>query len=432
MRVFFSVGEPSGDLHGANLIRDLRRFAPGIEACGFGGPKMAAAGCRTLFDLTSLAVMFFADALKHYRTFRKHLAAAEEFLDRNPVEAVVLIDFPGFNWHVARLAKKRGIPVFYFGLPQMWAWAPWRTGKLRRLVDHALCKLPFEPAWFAARGVNAVSVGHPWFDEIDRQEAGLDQDFVRRMTNPASPAEASGRASARRVGDVVQRKEDPASPLLLLLPGSRDSEVKRNWPVLRDTARRLQQERPGLRVAVGCFSDSHRRRIEEDLRSDPVAVDVFSGRTPELIRSATCAIACSGSVSLELLAARLPSVIVYRLSRFNHFLATWFVRCRYITLVNLLAAGRIERDGRALFDPASPAAEEVPMPEYLDSRDRSADVAAEVGRWLDDPPALARNRQWLDRLASEFARPGASVRAAEYIAERLDVSQKKAPRRQAA
>lgn len=407
MRVFFSVGEPSGDLHGANLIRDLRRFVPGIEACGFGGPKMAAAGCQALFDLTSLPVMFFADAIRHYRTFKRHLASAAAFFERTQVDAVVLIDYPGFNWHVARLAKKLGIPVFYYGVPQMWAWAPWRTGKLRRLVDHVLCKLPFEPDWFRARGVNAVCVGHPYFDEIERQEHEIDRDFVRRMTGPASP-------------------------LLLLLPGSRGSEVQRNWPVLRETARRLQGERPGLRVAVGCFSDTHRRSIEDDLRSSQLAIDVFSGRTPELIRSATCAIACSGSVSLELLAARLPGAIVYRLSRFNHFLAARFLRCRYITLVNLMAVPDIARNGRALFDPAAPAAEEVPLPEFLDSRDRSADLAVQVAKWLDDPLALARQRQWLDRLAREFVRPGASVRAAETIAHQLGAGEQQAPRRKAA
>ena len=193
MKIFFSVGEPSGDLHGANLIRDLKQRDPSLVFTGFAGPKMQAAGCESLFDLTLLPVMFIAAALWNIRTFLRRLREADQYFAKNRVDAVVLIDYPGFNWCVARRAGKHGIPVFYYGVPQMWAWAPWRIKKLRRLVDHVLCKLPFEPAWFQERNVQANYVGHPFYDEVVRQK--VDCDFVERMA-------------------------DPKSPLLLLLPGS--------------------------------------------------------------------------------------------------------------------------------------------------------------------------------------------------------------------
>ena len=124
-RIFFSAGEPSGDLHGANLIRQLRARSPEIETLGFGGPRMAAEGCELLADLTQLAVMWFVAVLAHLRRFYKLYRQAQRCFREQQVDAVVLIDYPGFNWWVARAAQRAGIPVYYYGVPQMWAWAPW-------------------------------------------------------------------------------------------------------------------------------------------------------------------------------------------------------------------------------------------------------------------------------------------------------------------
>ena len=140
MRIFFSVGEPSGDLHGANLIRRLK-LQTEVECVGFGGPKMEEAGCELKFELTSMAVMFIAEVLKNIRLFFRLIGDADKYFAENKVDAVVLIDYPGFNWWIARKAKKHGIPVFYYGVPQMWAWAGWRVRKIRKFVDHVLLSL---------------------------------------------------------------------------------------------------------------------------------------------------------------------------------------------------------------------------------------------------------------------------------------------------
>src|SRR5688500_16117219 len=137
--IFFSVGEPSGDLHGANLIRALKQRCPGVECVGFGGPKMQEAGCRLHTDLTALAVMWFLRVLLNIRVFLRLLGDARRYFRTERPDAVVLIDYPGFNWHVARAAKAEGIPVFYYSPPQIWAWANWRVKKMRRDVDHVLC-----------------------------------------------------------------------------------------------------------------------------------------------------------------------------------------------------------------------------------------------------------------------------------------------------
>ena len=185
MKIFFSVGEPSGDLHGANLIRELRRLHSHGEFVGYGGPRMAAAGCQLHADLTELAVMWFLRALMHLPRFWQLVCQADRYFRHQRPDAVILIDYPGFNWWIARRAKAHRIPVFYYGAPQMWAWAGWRVGKMRRLVDHVLCKLPFEADWYRQRGCDATYVGHPYFDEMAQQ--ALDAAFVAGQAHRTRP-----------------------------------------------------------------------------------------------------------------------------------------------------------------------------------------------------------------------------------------------------
>ena len=139
---------------------------------------MAAAGCQLHADLTALAVMWFARVLVNLHKFWGLVSRADRYFRHHRPDAVVLIDYPGMNWWIARRAKVHGIPVYYYAPPQIWAWATWRVGKMRRLVDHALCSLPFEEAWLRQRGCKATYVGHPFFDEVRRRP--LDEVFISR------------------------------------------------------------------------------------------------------------------------------------------------------------------------------------------------------------------------------------------------------------
>ncbi|QDU94662.1 lipid-A-disaccharide synthase [Lignipirellula cremea] len=389
MRIFFSAGEPSGDLHGANLIRDLReQSGDEVECVGFGGPKMADAGCRLHFDLTELAVMGLIEPLKHISTFWSLYRSADRYFHNHHVDAVVLIDYPGFNWWIAKAAKAHGVPVFYYGAPQMWAWARWRVKKMRRLVDHVLCKLPFEKDWYSKHGCNATYVGHPYYDDIERTQ--LDAAFVEKL---------------RSVKD----------PLVAILPGSRTRELVSNLPTFLKTVDNIRRELPNVRFAVGAFNERLAKLARTEIAERNLNVDVYVGRTSELMAEADCCMACSGSVSLELLHYAKPTVILYKVQSYNMMLQWFFRKVKYITLVNLLAADDPFDPDVSLYDPNSPDAAKAPFPEYLTSEDKSDWIAYHVIQWLTDESQRNACVDKLIDLRERYAQPGASRKAADYI-----------------
>ena len=372
MHIFVSAGEPSGDLHAANLIRAIRKRDPDATFAGFGGPHMAEAGAVVLFPLVELAVMWFLRVLLNTHKFLGVVAQADRYFRDAKPDAVVLIDYPGLHWWIARKAKNRGIPVVYYVPPQIWAWAGWRVEKVRRFIDLVLCSLPFEPAWYHARGVpQARYVGHPYFDELLGR--AVDSDFLLAETSLGGPVVA-------------------------ILPGSRTQEVTRNIPVMLRAAGILQARRPDARFVVACLHDRHKAMVDALVvaHAPGLPLTTFAARTPELIRLADVAWAVSGSVGLELMMEALPTVVLYKINRFDLVVARRFIKAKYISLVNLLA-------------------DEAVMPEYLTDQDVSGELAGWAGRWLDDPAERARASAKLAELSARVAVPGASDRAAAEI-----------------
>jgi lipid-A-disaccharide synthase len=401
MKIFFSVGEPSGDLHGANLVRELRKHRPDCQCVGYGGPRMAAAGCELHEDLTKLAVMWLLHALLNIHKFWNLASRADRYFRHHRPDAVVLIDYPGFNWWIARRAKAHGIPVFYYGVPQLWAWAGWRIGKMRRFVDHVLCKLPFEETWYRERGCNATFVGHPYFDQLRTEQ--LDTAFIDRL----------------QAGD---------GPLVAILPGSRTQEVKSNLSYFLKAARIVHEQVPNARFAIASFKESQAAIARDAVAGSGLPIEVHLRRTPEIIEAADCAMAVSGSVSLELLYHTTPTVILYYISRLAYFVQTFFRKVRYITLVNLLTATDLFPKRVATYDPNDPVDAHVLMPEYLTCQDKSRQVATHVIEWLIDPAKRAVRISQLAELKARVGHGGASQRAADYMLKILDARPKPALR----
>jgi lipid-A-disaccharide synthase len=392
LRIFFSAGEPSGDLHGANLIKALRGRLGRIEAVGYGGPRMEAAGCQLHADLTALAVMWFLRALMNLHRFWDLLSRADRYFCHQRPDAVVLVDYPGFNWWIARRAKAHGIPVFYYAPPQIWAWARWRVKKMRRLVDHVLCALPFEQKWLADEGCNATLVGHPYFDEVRRQE--LDPGFLRHFR--AQPG-----------------------PLVTILPGSRTQEVEANLGDFLKAAILIRARVPDARFAIAAFRPRHAEMARRRAAAAGLSAEVHVAKTPELVRLADCCMAVSGSVSLELLYHTKPTVVLYRISPFAYFVQGFFRKVRYITLVNLLTTDDPFPADLGPCDTDGEDARRLLFPEYLTCEDKSAQVAAHVVTWLTRPDQREMRIAELARLKAQVAHGGASHRAADYILETL-------------
>jgi lipid-A-disaccharide synthase len=397
MKIFFSVGEPSGDLHGANLIRALRARRPNLECVGYGGPKMAEAGCSLHADLTALAVMWLLRALLNLHKFLALVWRADRYFRDERPDGVVLVDYPGFNWWIARKAKARGIPVFYYAPPQIWAWASWRVKKMRRFVDHVLCSLPFEADWFRERGCHATFVGHPYFDEVRSRR--LDQDFLDRQV-------------------LLE------GPLVVLLPGSRTQEVVQNLPTFLKAAARIRQLRPDARFAIASFKASQAAIARELVQKSGLPVEVYVRRTAELIELSDACLAVSGSVSLELLYHAKPTVVLYKISRFAFFVQRLFRKVKYITLVNLLVADELFPRDLAPYDSASPADAKALFPEYLTCEDKSESLAQHVLAWLNDDGRRKRLVRELVALKMRVAHGGASRRATDYLLREIDAQSK--------
>lgn len=361
---------------------------------------MARAGCQLLADLTPLAVMWLFHAVAHLPEFWKLLRRADDAFRTDRPDALVLIDYPGFNWWMARVAKKYGVPVFYYGVPQMWAWAPWRIRKMRRLVDHAICKLPFEASWYRSRGCPATYVGHPYFDELSGQV--LDREFLDRQR--ARP-----------------------ETLVTILPGSRTQEVTSNLETFFRTAEHLHEQAGSVRFAIAAYNERHAEWARGQLERWPIDAEVHVNRTAELIAAAHCCLACSGSVSLELLFREKPAVILYRIGAAAYGVQRMMRRVKYITLVNLLATENPFPRDLSTYDPDAPGAEPVPYPEYLTWRDVSSRMADHIARWIESPTAHAQCVEQLRSLKERFAQPGASERAAQLILDmlRVDRSQRR-------
>lgn len=373
--IFFSVGEPSGDLHASNLIAQLQRHSPGLRYRGLGGAKMSATGCQIDYELTQLAVVGMVEVLPKLREFFRVADLAESILKSDRPSAVVLVDFPGFNWHIARRAHKLGIPVVYYLPPQLWAWGSWRLKKLRRTVDHVLCNLPFEPAWYAERNLQVEYVGHPFFDEVSSKP--LDQAFMQQW----------------REHDGMQ---------VAVLPGSRTREVESIWPMQLAAIRELAARYPRTRFLVAAYRDRHREQCESRLTSKDQALNnikFFVGKTSEVIELSDCALMKSGSVSLEMMARSTPAVVTYHASRTLYAIGRCLTNLNSMTLPNMIAG-------------------ETVMPEFLaigSTAKATGQVIAALDRLIGDEEVRRAQTQKLQALAARYAQPGASDRAARAI-----------------
>jgi len=376
------AGERSGDLHGAELATALGPELHGVEIFGCGGEAMRAAGVEIVADLRDFAMVGITEVISGLPRARRAFHAILAEARRRPPALAVLIDAPSLNLRLAKQLKPRGIKVVYYVSPQIWAWKKWRLRHLQKRVDKMLCIFDFEEEIYQRAGVPVEYVGHPMLDRPEIAEAGVSRD------------EFFARAGF-----------DPALPLIALLPGSRESELRYILPGLIDAVEELRRRRPDrwrqfvIPAAPTLDAGSIQLRLDERADSRDF-IKVLTNATHDALRYADAAVVASGTATLETALLGCPMVVVYRLATSTAFLARFMVDVPYFSIVNLLAGKRV-------------------VPELMQNDFTPPRVADEIERLLGSSEARAEMLADFRRIRARLGRGGAARRASEAIAEML-------------
>ena len=317
-RIWIIAGEASGDLYGAELAKELAGQRPGIEIAGMGGAAMKAAGVRIIVDSTELGIVGIAEVFKKIPFFVKLLGRMAKQAEEERPDTVVLIDYPGFNIRLAERLHKAGIHVVYYISPQVWAWKKGRIPKIASNVDRMLCIFPFEPKVYDGTGLDAEFVGHPLLEILKPYRERADES-----------------------------RDDK---LVLLLPGSRSTELKALVGPLVSTATLLLEKEPSLRFAMPLPRDRTKTLAESLINGLNVpkntldAIEISVGNTRELMTRAACGIAASGTVTVEAAILGLPLVVTYKVNWLSYQLAKRLVKLPYITIANLVTEKCVDEE----------------------------------------------------------------------------------------
>ena len=371
-RIFISACEHSAELHCANLISAANQLSPAIDWTGFGGPKMAAAGCVLLAQPVQKAAMHYnvLKQLGYYRTLIKQAAA---YLAENRPDLVIVCDSPAFNFHIAKAARRLGIPVLFYVAPQLWAWAPWRIRKLRRCCTKLACILPFEQEWFTTRGVNAAFVSNPLFDTL--------AEPVRQNIKPYT-------------GYRVE------APRIALLPGSRDGEIATLWPAMLQIASLLKAQHPQAAFAA-CAADADKLALMKTLAQDQSNIQIEVGKLHETVKTCDFALVASGSATLQVAAAGCPMAILYQSNKWMwRLVGRWLITTCYLSLVNILAKHEL-------------------VPEYMPYFDSVEPIAKTCSTLLSTPDKLKQTSQALIDLVEPLAASRASDNVANIVLDMI-------------
>lgn len=317
-RIMIVAGEASGDIYGADLAREALKLDPDLQFFGIGGARMREAGVETLVDSADMAVVGLIEVLKHFDVISQAFLKLKKIILAEPPAVLILIDYPGFNLRLAKIAKKAGVKVLYYISPQIWAWRQGRVKKIAALVDHMAVILPFEADFYEKAGVPVTFVGHPMLDlvkvSVDRQKAA--ESFSL----------------------------DPSRKIVGLFPGSRRSELERLLPVIVDSARLLKQSFDNLQFVLPLASTLEEEDILPLFKASGIDVTITRDRIHDLIRACDAVISVSGTVTLEVALVGTPMVIIYRLSPFTYQLAKRLVKIDNIGLCNIVAGKTVVRE----------------------------------------------------------------------------------------
>ena len=373
MTIYFVAGEVSADNHGAALMRFLRELDPSLKFIGRGGSQMQqVAGAQFKNWIGEAAVLGLWEVLRKYGYFREQFRQTLSEIQESKPDAVVLIDYPGFNLRLARSLRAQSPTqkTIYYISPQVWAWNRGRIKKMARFIDLVLCIFPFETDLYAASALRAVFVGHPMIERLETQKIGAQRD----------------------------------PNLIGLFPGSRSREVRKIFPVMIETARRLLQFNPTLRFQVAAASEELAREMSEMLRAKQLAdgqtIEIAVGQTAAIMQRVFLGIVASGSATLEAAYFRMPFVLIYKVAWPTYVAARLVVNVDYLGMPNLLAGKEV-------------------VQEFIQHEAKPDAITKAVWLLMEDTPAHDRMISDFDAIIGKLGGTGASERAAQAILEEL-------------
>lgn len=366
------AGESSGDFHGSSLIYALKKINPDIEISGIGGQRMRQAGASLYHDISELAIIGFTDVLANLKKLRQVFNSLLDKIDLLRPDAIVLVDYPGFNLKLAREIKKRQIPVIYYISPQVWAWGKERIKAIRQSVDKMIVVFKFEEALYKDYGINVSFVGHPLLDIA--YPTICREDFLSRL----------GLSNSKLT--------------IGLMPGSRKTEIEKILPVFLESARiinqRLSRVQFALLKAPGLAYEIYKPR----LKKYEFSVALCENQTYNFLNICDFVLVASGTATLEAAIMQKPMVIAYKVSFLNWLIARYLIKLPFIGLVNVVAGRKI-------------------IPEFIQYRAKSGLIAKEALKILNNQERLSKIRLQLENVRNSLGSPGASQRAAKIISD---------------
>jgi lipid-A-disaccharide synthase len=373
-KILLVAGEASGDLHGSHLVQAIQSIDPDIEFYGVGGEGLKKAGMRLLHHSQSLSVVGITEVFVKLRSILKALRTLKRSLEWEKPDLIILIDFPDFNLRLAKIARRKGIPILYYISPQIWAWRPNRIKLIARLVKKMVVLFLFEVPLYEAAGVDVEWVGHPLVDIV-------------------KPTLSKERA-------FLQFGLDPKRRTVGLLPGSRRHEIERLLPPLLASAHLLQKEIPDLQFVIPLAPGIPKTTLSFQMKNVSVPVKVVEGFTYDVMNLCELLITASGTATLEGAILGKPTIIIYKVSVPSYWVGRALIRVDHIGLVNLVAEKEI-------------------APELIQKDANPERIADEAFRILKDPLLSRRMSESMGEVRQKLGKPGAAERAASIVTSLL-------------
>lgn len=374
-RVMIIAGEASGDLHGANLVREVLKRDSSIAFLGIGGSRMREAGVDTLVDASDMAVVGLVEVIAHFPTIFSAFKRMKQILLTEPPDLLILIDYPDFNLRLACVAKKAGVRVLYYISPQVWAWRVGRVKKIGRLVDHMAVVFPFEVPFYERENIPVTFVGHPLVDSVRPLFSKVD---------------------ARKRFEL-----DPGGKVVGLFPGSRKQELRNLFPVILQAAELLKKRFPEIQFILPLASSLKRADIDPFLESVDFPVSVIEGMTYDVIQVCDSIITVSGTVTLEIAMLCIPMVIIYRVSPLTYAIGKRLIKVDHIGICNIVAGERMVK-------------------ELVQDEARPGRIADEIEKIIRDPEYDGAIRSKYNMMRERLGGGGCSAKVADIALTMLN------------